>query len=104
MRRPYSFLIGLLVLLLTFSTANAEKRVALVIGNGAYKNAPKLPNPPSDASDVAASLAQSGLDIISRPTLIKLGCRRHRYALHVRRAPQTLHCFTIAVTPCSLPV
>lgn len=34
------------------------KRVALVIGNGAYLNAPKLPNPANDASDIATSLAQ----------------------------------------------
>ena len=46
MRRSYSFVVGLIILLLSISAANAEKRVALVIGNGAYKNAPKLPNPP----------------------------------------------------------
>ncbi len=42
----------------------AEKRVALVIGNGAYKNAPALPNPRNDASDVAAALRRSGFETI----------------------------------------
>lgn len=41
---------------LAFATCSfAETRVALVIGNGAYLNAPQLPNPPHDASDVAAA-------------------------------------------------
>jgi uncharacterized caspase-like protein len=40
--------------------AAAEKRVALVIGNGAYAHAPKLMNPPNDAADIAVVLR--GLD------------------------------------------
>jgi hypothetical protein len=43
---------------------SAGKRVALVIGNGAYANAPKLPNPPNDAHDVAAALKRLGFDTI----------------------------------------
>ena len=39
--------------------AYAEKRVALVIGNGAYKHAPRLPNSANDANDVAESLSSS---------------------------------------------
>ncbi|MBV9462470.1 MAG: SUMF1/EgtB/PvdO family nonheme iron enzyme [Bradyrhizobium sp.] len=42
----------------------AEKRIALVIGNGAYVNAPRLPNPPHDADDVAAALKNIGFDVI----------------------------------------
>jgi len=38
--------------------AFADKRVALVIGNGDYKSVPKLPNPPNDANDVATSLGR----------------------------------------------
>jgi tetratricopeptide (TPR) repeat protein len=41
----------------------AGKRVALVIGNGAYKNAP-LANPNLDADLVAASLKKSGFDVL----------------------------------------
>jgi uncharacterized caspase-like protein len=60
---------GLSVILLFaafFSPAEAEgqKRVALVIGNGAYVNAPSLPNPPNDARDVAALLRALDFDVI----------------------------------------
>jgi hypothetical protein len=46
------------------SPVHAEKRVALVIGNGAYQNAPQLPNPPNDARDVADALKRIGFDVI----------------------------------------
>jgi uncharacterized caspase-like protein len=36
--------------------AKAPTRIALVVGNGAYRHVPALPNPGNDASDVAASL------------------------------------------------
>jgi hypothetical protein len=52
------------VLLLTEQAAVADKRVALVIGNGAYVHAPHLPNPPHDAVDVAAALKRSGFETI----------------------------------------
>ena len=44
--------------------ALADRRVALVIGNGAYVHAPHLPNPPHDAEDVAAALGRSGFETI----------------------------------------
>lgn len=42
--------------------ASAGKRVALVIGNGAYANAPVLANPKNDAEDVAAALKRLGFE------------------------------------------
>ena len=51
----------------------AENRVALVIGNGAYEHAPRLPNPANDAADVAASLKRSGFDTILATDLNKAG-------------------------------
>lgn len=42
-----------------------EKRIALVIGNGAYKSAP-LKNPVGDAQAVAASLKQLGYEVTLR--------------------------------------
>ena len=36
------------------------KRVALVIGNGAYRSVPALTNPPTDAGDIAAALKRLG--------------------------------------------
>jgi hypothetical protein len=45
-------------------TASAADKVALVIGNGAYQNTVALPNPPNDATDVAAALERIGFKVI----------------------------------------
>jgi hypothetical protein len=45
------------------TTSKNESRVALVIGNAAYKSAP-LTNPGNDASDVAATLRSMGFETI----------------------------------------
>jgi uncharacterized caspase-like protein len=45
-------------LLLMIVPAHAEKRVALVIGNAAYRNVTPLLNPRNDANDIAASLTR----------------------------------------------
>jgi uncharacterized caspase-like protein len=44
--------------------ADVDKRVALVIGNGDYKTAPRLDNPSTDARAVAASLKRLGFEVI----------------------------------------
>jgi hypothetical protein len=44
-----------LAMLVSF-TAQAQERVALVIGNGAYQSATRLPNPSNDAADMASAL------------------------------------------------
>jgi hypothetical protein len=45
-------------------TQFAERRVALVIGNGAYRHAGALPNPRNDAADTAAALKRVGFETI----------------------------------------
>ena len=47
------------------ANANGAKRIALVIGNGAYTKAPPLKNPPNDARDMAATLRTLGFDVTS---------------------------------------
>lgn len=47
------------------SSASAERRVALVIGNAAYKHAPALANPANDAKAVAAALDRLGFEVVS---------------------------------------
>src|SRR5262249_51269422 len=67
---------ALAALVLTFALqaqALAEGRVALVIGNGAYQNAPRLPNPANDANDVAAALRRSGFETILATDLDRNG-------------------------------
>jgi caspase domain-containing protein len=92
MRWLGAIFVCLLMLPLLISGANAEKRVALVIGNGAYKNAPKLPNPPNDASDVAASLARLGFDVIVETNLDQIGMQDAaiRFAREARTADVAL--------------
>ena len=43
--------------------ASAETRVALVIGNGAYKHLRALKNPPNDARDFADALKRLGFEV-----------------------------------------
>ena len=44
--------------------ADTGRRVALVIGNGAYQNALHLPNPPNDAKAVAEALRGLDFEVI----------------------------------------
>ncbi|WP_158671210.1 caspase family protein [Bradyrhizobium guangdongense] len=53
---------------LTCGSAQAEKRVALVIGNSAYKNVPQLPNPANDAALVGDMLRKAGFDFVEIKT------------------------------------
>ena len=56
-------LLLLILFCLTFAApARADKRVALVIGNGAYEKAEKLVNPPNDAAAIANMLTGAGFD------------------------------------------
>ena len=60
---------GLALCLLTFVLAaalpaQAQKRVALVVGNSAYQHTSKLTNPKNDATDVAAALRKLGFAVI----------------------------------------
>jgi len=52
-----------LLLVLLAAPAQAERRVALVIGNGAYPTA-ALKNPVNDAKDMAASLQRLGFEVV----------------------------------------
>lgn len=63
--RHRPFFAAFLLLLFSAVPAAAEKRVALVVGNGAYAHAPRLPNPKNDAEDVTAALKRVGFDVIA---------------------------------------
>jgi uncharacterized caspase-like protein len=52
------------VLLLLGGTALAEKRVALVVGNSAYRNVDLLPNPERDANSIAKLFRDAGFDTV----------------------------------------
>jgi Caspase domain len=54
-------------------SAQAERRVALVIGNAAYQNTPALGNPVNDADDMAAALQRVGFTVQIERDLSKRG-------------------------------
>jgi hypothetical protein len=64
--------IGLTFLVFCFflitSSAFAEKRVALVIGNSAYQNVSPLPNPVNDARAIADMFTKAGFETVSAKT------------------------------------
>lgn len=61
----------LLALLLPASAANAEKRIALVIGNSDYRNTATLPNPVNDSVDIATALKNVGFTVLLERNLDK---------------------------------
>lgn len=64
------------LLALEGGAAAAEKRVALVIGNSAYRHAPELRNPKNDAGDIAAALDRLGFKVVKGFDLDKTGMDR----------------------------
>lgn len=60
-QHPAAWLAGACLLLVVAGTSHGAERVALVIGNAAYVNAPTLANPRNDAVDVAAMLASEAM-------------------------------------------
>lgn len=57
--------------------AQDNQKVALVIGNAAYKHAPTLANPRNDAADLAIVLRQLGIRVIEGLDLTKAQMDRH---------------------------
>lgn len=68
-----SFLLTILMLLCAGLPATSADRVALVIGNGAYKFASALPNPVNDATDISAKLKTLGFDVFGGNDLDLVG-------------------------------
>jgi hypothetical protein len=58
-------------LLVSGNAALADKRVAFVVGNGAYKNVTPLPNPAIDARSMAALLRNVGFDVVEGSNLTR---------------------------------
>src|SRR3954469_234473 len=75
--RLRQFLLAAALLLLICQPAFAEKRVALVIGNAAYQNVARLPNPVNDSATIATTLKGAGFDVVdSRHDLMAAETRR----------------------------
>src|SRR5690349_3195641 len=67
------------LLCLTCGFVHAERRVALLIGNSAYKSVPPLANPVNDATLVGGMLTKAGFDVVD--TRLDLGVAEMRKAL-----------------------
>jgi uncharacterized caspase-like protein len=69
-------------------SATEGRRVALVIGNGAYEHAPQLPNPPKDARDIAAKLKELGFDVVlgTDLTMTRFGETLREFSRHIEGA------------------
>src|ERR1700760_1956301 len=58
-------------LLVSGDAALADKRVAFVVGNAAYRNVPQLPNPAIDAKAMANVLRSVGCDVVEGTNLTR---------------------------------
>jgi uncharacterized caspase-like protein len=74
--RLASVCLAILVVLIA-NPAAADKRVALVIGNGAYTKVPQLPNPPHDAAAMADMLRKAGFQVVTSKTDLGVEAMRH---------------------------
>jgi hypothetical protein len=63
--------LSVLGILASTDAAKADRRVAFVVGNGAYKNVAQLPNPPVDAKAMAAVLRNVGFDVVEGTNLTR---------------------------------
>ncbi len=72
----HRFLLFLLVLVVSVAPAFAESRVALVIGNSAYKHVAELPNPRNDSAKITEKLQGLGFDVTRADDLGYDGIRR----------------------------
>jgi hypothetical protein len=61
----------MICVLFSAQAAKAERRVAFVVGNGAYKNVEPLPNPPIDAKAIAATLRNVGFEVVEGTNLTR---------------------------------
>jgi hypothetical protein len=75
-RIPQFIAVTWLALLCALAPAYAEKRVALVVGNGAYRHADRLANPVNDARGMRDALTKLGFDVTYGENLDQKALRR----------------------------
>jgi hypothetical protein len=69
--RIFTLIVSVICMAFTASAAQAERRVAFVVGNGAYKNVAQLPNPPIDAKAMAGALRNVGFEVVEGTNLTR---------------------------------
>jgi hypothetical protein len=100
-----------LALMYAPAPAHAEKRVALVVGNAAYRNADRLANPVNDARGMRDALTKLGFEVVYGEDLDQQNLRNRigRFAEAVKDADTALvyfagHGATFSDTPYVVPV
>jgi len=78
-------LICVLILSGFASTAHADRRVALVVGNSAYSSAAALRNPSNDAKDMAEALKKLGFEVV-----LGIDLDQERFATTIETFARTL--------------
>lgn len=69
--RYLTLILSLICMVFTAHSAKADRRVAFVVGNGAYKNVQALPNPPIDAKSMASVLRNVGFEVVEGTNLTR---------------------------------
>src|SRR5215468_227068 len=69
--RYLTLLLSIFCMMFSVESAFADKRVAFVVGNGAYKNVAQLPNPPIDSKALAAVLRNVGFEVVEGTNLTR---------------------------------
>ncbi len=75
-RRSVLSMVAAASLLWTGAVAHAESRMALVIGQSAYRAVTPLPNPANDAKAMAQLLGEAGFEVTSAPDLSQNAMRQ----------------------------
>jgi caspase domain-containing protein/putative peptidoglycan binding protein len=69
--RYFTLVICLFCMAFAATAAKADRRVAFVVGNGAYRNVAALPNPPIDARAMASALRNVGFEVVEGTNLTR---------------------------------
>src|SRR5712671_6786896 len=69
--RYFTLAVSLICMLFSAQAAKADRRIAFVVGNGAYKNVAQLPNPAIDAQAMAAVLRNVGFEVVEGTNLTR---------------------------------
>src|SRR5471032_129712 len=69
--RYLTVVLSLICMVFTAQAAKADRKVAFVVGNGAYKNVSQLPNPAVDAKAMASVLRNVGFEVVEGTNLTR---------------------------------
>src|SRR3982750_1923900 len=69
--RYFTLVVSLICMAFAATAAKADRRVAFVVGKGAYKNVAALPNPAIDAKAMASALRNVGFEVVEGTNLTR---------------------------------